>query len=196
MRIYPSKWGKKRGKSQVLRQNVRPPGSMERQKSASMRRGQVEQTDCRAHSATPSPPLKASVSWCQGTHILLAFFFLSLSVLSRGSYAGDVTLGWNANTESELAGYKLYYGTASRQYTTSIDVGKVITYTLSGLPTGTYYFALTAYSARVNQNEISPPPRVRCLARRLTNSPSNCRRQLRVCWDALPAGLRITSRSP
>jgi hypothetical protein len=161
-----------------------------------MRRGQVERRYSRAYSPTLCSPPRTRVYSHPSRHILLFLFFLAFPVFSRGAHARDVILGWNANTEPKLAGYKLYYGTASRQYKTSIDVGKVITYTLSGLPTGTYYFALTAYSARVNQNEISPPPRVRCLARRLTNSPSNCRRQLRVCWDALPAGLRITSRSP
>jgi hypothetical protein len=68
-------------------------------------------------------------------------------------YAGQVTLAWNANTEIDLGGYKLYYGQASRNYTASVDVGNNTTYTLGGLGTGqTYYFAVTAYD-RISLDE-------------------------------------------
>ena len=45
-------------------------------------------------------------------------------------------LAWDANTESQLGGYKLYYGQASRNYTSSIDIGNktaYTAYTVSGL---------------------------------------------------------------
>src|SRR5205085_7771374 len=58
----------------------------------------------------------------------------------------QVTLAWDPNTESDLAGYKVYIGTASGVYTTTIDVGNVTTYTVTGLaPGATYYFVVTAY---------------------------------------------------
>lgn len=61
--------------------------------------------------------------------------------------AAQVTLAWDSNTESDLAGYRIYYGNASRNYTMFIDVGKVNTYTVTGLTDGNiYYFAATAYS--------------------------------------------------
>jgi len=60
--------------------------------------------------------------------------------------AADVTLAWDANTESNLAGYKVYYGTASRVYGTPITIGTQTTYTVTGLTPGTYYFAVTAYN--------------------------------------------------
>ena len=68
-----------------------------------------------------------------------------LLMSSSAGLAADVTLAWDANTESALAGYKLYYGTSSRTYGTPITVGNVTTYTVTGLGTGTYYFAVTAY---------------------------------------------------
>lgn len=37
---------------------------------------------------------------------------LILSLASLG-YAMDVTLGWDANSETDLAGYKIYYGTTA-----------------------------------------------------------------------------------
>jgi hypothetical protein len=76
---------------------------------------------------------------------LLSFCFLLL--FSAQTFAGSVSLVWDANSEPELAGYRLYYGTSTRLYTSQIDVGKVTTYTVTGLPAGTYYFAVTAYSA-------------------------------------------------
>jgi hypothetical protein len=60
--------------------------------------------------------------------------------------AGDVVLQWDANTETDLAGYKVYYGTASGSYGTPVVVGLQTTYTVSGLAPGTYYFAVTAFN--------------------------------------------------
>jgi hypothetical protein len=56
--------------------------------------------------------------------------------------AQTVDLAWDANTEPDLAGYKIHYGTASGDYSHSIDVGNVTQYTLAGLNDGvTYYLA-------------------------------------------------------
>src|SRR5438552_5844495 len=48
--------------------------------------------------------------------------------------AGEtVTLGWDPNSESDLAGYNFYYGPASRSYTNKLDLGNVTTVTISNL---------------------------------------------------------------
>ncbi|RJR39528.1 MAG: hypothetical protein C4576_21530 [Desulfobacteraceae bacterium] len=61
--------------------------------------------------------------------------------------AAQVTLQWEANSETGLAGYKVHYGTHSRIYTNFIDVGRVTRYSVTGLQEGaTYYFAVTAYN--------------------------------------------------
>jgi hypothetical protein len=42
------------------------------------------------------------------------FFALAFAVamgIATSGHAMDVTLGWNANTETNLKGYKIYYGT-------------------------------------------------------------------------------------
>lgn len=58
-----------------------------------------------------------------------------------------VTLIWNANPESNIVGYKLYYGTAPQVYPLVVDVGNVLrTQVTNLLPCVTYYFALTAYN--------------------------------------------------
>lgn len=48
------------------------------------------------------------------------------------AHAADVTLAWDKSDGA--AGYKIYYGTTSRTYTTVIDVKNVLTYTITDLP--------------------------------------------------------------
>jgi hypothetical protein len=76
---------------------------------------------------------------CPGLFSLFFFFLVCQAALPA-----DVILVWDSNTETDLAGYKLYYGTVSGTYVSQIDVGKATTYTVSNLGSGTYYFALTA----------------------------------------------------
>jgi hypothetical protein len=88
------------------------------------------------------------------------FLFLMLIVipfiLSQSALASQVKLAWDPNSESDLAGYRLYYGTASRTYGPSIDLGNVTKFTLAGLSPGqTYYFALTAYDLSNNESGFS-----------------------------------------
>lgn len=63
------------------------------------------------------------------------------------SFAADVTLAWDANTETNLTGYKVYYGTTPGTYSNSVPVGLQSSYTVSGLQPGTWYFAVTALNA-------------------------------------------------
>ena len=67
----------------------------------------------------------------------------------------SINLIWNANPEPELAGYKVYYGTASGVYTQSVDIGNQTAATLTNLSVGvTYFSVVTAYDA---QRLESPP---------------------------------------
>jgi fibronectin type 3 domain-containing protein len=70
------------------------------------------------------------------------------------------TLTWNPVTSTDLAGYKVYMGTASGVYETSINAGNVTSYMVSNLALGTtYYFVVTDYntsgSESLPSNEVS-----------------------------------------
>lgn len=68
----------------------------------------------------------------------------------------EATLTWNANTEPDLAGYKVHYGTSSSIYDTTINVGKSLSYCASGLMSGQrYYFVVTAYDYSGNDSGYS-----------------------------------------
>ncbi len=68
----------------------------------------------------------------------------------------NVTLAWNPSTDSTVAGYKIYYGSASGNYTNVVDVGNVTNATISGLVEGvTYYFAATCYNSSGIQSPFS-----------------------------------------
>lgn len=88
-----------------------------------------------------------------------------------GASPGNITLAWDANTEPDLAGYKIYIGLESMTFETPpgedpgpffgvyespVDVGLVTQFTLQGLPGGvTYYFALTAYDTELSESAFS-----------------------------------------
>jgi hypothetical protein len=68
------------------------------------------------------------------------------------------TLTWNTQSDSDLAGWKVYVGTATGNYSRVIDAGLTTntgapTYSLTGLENGkTYYVNLTAYDQTGNES--------------------------------------------
>ncbi len=101
------------------------------------------------------------------------FLFLLIPILlgaifgANKVFAGTATVSWNANTESDLAGYKIYYGTSARTgtdpktcglcgYSTSINVGNVTNHAFSSLTDGlTYYFSVSAIDTTGNESSFS-----------------------------------------
>ena len=67
-----------------------------------------------------------------------------------------IIVTWHPNKESDLAGYKVYYGRAFRYFEHWIDVGMTTEYTMSALQdTGLFYFAVTAYDSTGNESRLS-----------------------------------------
>src|SRR4051794_11482562 len=83
---------------------------------------------------------------------------LLLLLLSHGLLlaAPSVTLVWNPNTESDLAGYNVYFGPTNATYTNKIILGKVTTNIVSGLvPGAKYFFAVTAFNTSGAESDFS-----------------------------------------
>ncbi len=84
--------------------------------------------------------------------LLLALCMIPLST----AIAATVSLKWDPNSEPELAGYKVYWGISSGNYTSSKDVGKTTAATINGVEEGkTYYLAATAYDSQNNESDYS-----------------------------------------
>lgn len=87
---------------------------------------------------------------------MISSIMLLLGFSTVASAMGTVILTWNANSEPDLAGYRVYYGNASRHYTTQHDVGNVTQITIDNIAENTpYYFAVTAYDTAGNESAYS-----------------------------------------
>jgi YVTN family beta-propeller protein len=71
---------------------------------------------------------------------------------------GDATLflNWNESLESDLEGYKVYFGTSPATYGTPVYIAVSDSFTLTGLTNGTtYYIAISAYDIAGNESPLS-----------------------------------------
>ena len=96
---------------------------------------------------------------------LSLFFFIFCLLSANTTFAGSATLSWTPPTTNvdstpltDLAGFKVYYGTSSGYYTQSIDINNAAatTYQVNNLTDGTtYYFSVTAYDTSNNESSFS-----------------------------------------
>jgi len=105
-------------------------------------------------------------------------------------------VSWVENSVSNVAGYKVYYGTASHNYQNNVDAGIFTSVEIDGLTPGvTYYFAVTAYNNSGNQSAYSQevqatipnPPVISCSITSLTNScalGNNASSQTMQVWNS------------
>ncbi len=83
---------------------------------------------------------------------LAAILFATLGSLQG---APTVSLAWDRNPESDIAGYRLKYGTQSGVPTATIEVGNDTAITVTDLSySTTYYFTVVAY----NTADLESPP--------------------------------------
>jgi hypothetical protein len=89
---------------------------------------------------------------------VFSFIILTSIILlsSAAALSAQVTLAWDPNTETDLEGYKLYYGFESGNYLYSVDVSNQTSHTISDLePNRVHYFAATAYDTDNNESGFS-----------------------------------------
>lgn len=123
----------------------------------------------------------------KSTLFLIIVLALFGGIVSTSAMASEVTLAWDANSESNLAGYKLFYKTGSPEAPydgtglfegdspitinlADLEMVSAPTFKLTGLEEGkTYYLALTAfdtdslesdYSRAVNHTVNELPPAI------------------------------------
>ncbi len=86
----------------------------------------------------------------------LTAFTITVAAQSGGTSTGSVTLSWTAPSENtdgstlaNLAGYYIYYGTSPTSLSTSVQLPGAGTssYTVTGLTSGTWYFAVASYNS-------------------------------------------------
>jgi hypothetical protein len=89
-------------------------------------------------------------------------------LLPVSASAATITLQWDANTEPDVQGYVVRYGTASGVYSVEVDVGLTTTWSKAFTAPGstTYFFVVQAYnstsrsdnSAEVSTVVVNPVP--------------------------------------
>jgi hypothetical protein len=69
----------------------------------------------------------------------------------------NIMLTWSNNKESDLAGYKVYWGDkAGYPYDNVVDVGNVTSYLIEGPVTNTCFVTVTAYDSDYNSGSDNP----------------------------------------
>jgi hypothetical protein len=73
-----------------------------------------------------------------------------LNVIKTDMGGGNIKLTWDANLETDVAGYKIYWGSSTGySFANSVNVGHVTTYTLSSKAMNDT-IAVTAYDSQIN----------------------------------------------
>jgi hypothetical protein len=96
------------------------------------------------------------LAFTQPTFIIV-LILLSFVILIQHVHAASVTLSWDPNSPAEnVVGYRLYYGTESRNYTFMIDLREETIKKVHNLEKGqNYYFAVTAFNEASQESEFS-----------------------------------------
>jgi hypothetical protein len=120
--------------------------------------GQLSGTPSASNAGTYSN-IVISVSDGRASVSLPAF-----SIKVNAQSARNATLSWSAPTQNtdgstltNLAGYRIHYGTSANTLSETIQVSNpgLTTYVIENLSPGTYYFAVSAYTSSGTQSALS-----------------------------------------
>jgi hypothetical protein len=122
--------------------------------------GRLSGTPVTANVGTTSL-IQISVGDGTATASLMAF---SIAVKSGVASSNSLKLSWTAPTldangqpMTDLAGYRVYYGTSAKNLNTVVNVDKatVTDQIISNLQAGTWYFAVTSYNTAKIESDLS-----------------------------------------
>jgi len=130
----------------------------------------VYSVDLSQYSTTGTRELYVDATRADGSGLdsIYANFSINITIIPIASEptVSDVSLSWVAPAErednepislSEIAGYKVYYGTVQGDYRSSVVIndGSVTGHTLKDFPAGTYYFVVTTYDTEGRESQYS-----------------------------------------
>jgi hypothetical protein len=80
------------------------------------------------------------------------------ALINPASFTNDTALSWTANTEPDLAGYEVVLrATIDPEWTDTVEVGNVTSYTLKNVSKDNYFFGVRAVDAAGNRSPVSYP---------------------------------------
>ncbi|MFK5926913.1 MAG: fibronectin type III domain-containing protein [Desulfuromusa sp.] len=135
--------------------------------------------------------------------ILIVSFLILVNLISS-AFCQDITLSWDPSPTPDIDGYKVYYkqdnmnlpfdGTGATEGSSPVDVGHVLSKTLTGLTDGaTYFFSVTAYQNPDTESSYSNIVSNSWLPGLLlpTDNATNEPVPVTFRWDTAPAGYDV-----
>lgn len=103
----------------------------------------------------PLPVRKESFASRRGAIRTLSSLQLEIIDTRITNWSSSVLLAWDSNTETNLAGYRLYHGDASRAYPYMVEVGLTNQHWLTVSRRVRNYFAVTAFNTAGLESDFS-----------------------------------------
>ncbi len=104
-----------------------------------------------SNAMSPGRQPRRSTPWsgAPGSRFLRALAVLVVLLGSASAIEAQtvITLAWDANTEPDVAGYQVSYGTQTGLYSTTVDVGNATSTPITLTSGAIYYFAVRAYTS-------------------------------------------------
>src|ERR1044071_3930165 len=77
---------------------------------------------------------------------VVSTFVLLFSLVAQAAQSQTISLQWDPNPETDVAGYWVYIGTSPGSYTSTVDVGNTTSYTYNNPSGQRACFAIAAYA--------------------------------------------------
>lgn len=123
--------------------------------------GKLSGTPSSAYGGTTTSNIVIAVSDGKTKTSLTAF---SIAVASSGTTTGSAAVSWtpptrntDGSTLTNLAGYRIVYGTSASALTKTVQVSNpgISSYVIENLTAGTWYFAVKSYTSVGNESALS-----------------------------------------